>query len=353
MRAYKTILLASLTIGSLAFAQERKVQTMKASQYESLKPSQLNAQTLYYSESILSFQDWYDRLPYEAETLGLFPNYEEPTVSYIKNGERRQILEKLQMYVVRTKTVLKKPASQINLANMIALSNIEKLDTEIKHRKITPTELLPNVVGKKDITNFEWCNKGADYILRPKKEIDMSHLAGHSWCQDPSRSTCVESCFIFNDKWQKGVKVGAAIMDVRANLNGTESDRKDLGVAMQSEMRYYLDEKEFGAISPLSNLTHINTPVRGIIEQNIFYFNQVFQYGKIVSILQDKEDDPNQTVMTNFIVMGVRERSWKKYPMLPDILQGQAIVNSDTGLTAGMPIFTQNMSKAIAKLLEQ
>ena len=353
MKAYKTIFLASLMIGGLASAEERAVQTLKSSQYDSMKASQLNPQTLFYTQKIKSFDAWTEQDADESQVLALFPGYEEPTVAYIKEGERKEIQEKLMMYVVRTKTVLQKPAAQIDVAGMIKLANIKKFDPAIQHVQINTAQLMPNVVGKKDISNFDWCNKGGDYIVRPKKEIDMSHLTGHQWCQSSDRSTCVESCYIFTPIWQKGVKTAATLMDARATLTGKEADRKDLGVGMQSEIRYYLNEAEYGAGVPLSKLTRINTPVRGIIEQNIFYFNQVFQFGKIVSVLQDKEGDANQTVMSNFIVMGVRERSWKKYPMLPDILQGQAIVNTATGLTAGIPVFTQDMSKSIAKLLEQ
>jgi hypothetical protein len=93
----------------------------------------------------------------------------------------------------------------------------------------------------------------------------------------------------------------------------------------------------------------------------MFYFNQVFQFGKIVAVFQDSPTNPNQTVLTSLNALGVREKTWKKGLHLGIIdldvgrvIQGRMLgVNTSKGLTAGVPTFTSDITKAIADILEK
>jgi hypothetical protein len=340
MRIFSFLL---ITISIAAFAQDRSTQVLTPQAFDALNAKQMSSNVLYYTDKEIPYADWNQQSPQEAQALNLYPGFTEPTVTSLKNGIRKQVVEKMMVYVVRTKMVLNRPAAQINLQNLLQLDSIRKFDPEIQHIQIQQNQFLGNVAGKGQISNFLWCSK--DSIVRPQREIDLSYTNPKSreWCADTAHSICVESCFLFNKGYNAAITL--------ANLGRDDSEKKDFGIGFQSELRTFVKEEESGSPVPLHALTGLNTPVRGGFEQNSFYFNQLFQYAKILAVLQDHPTDPNKTIATIYVIIGVKKRTWD-LPMVPTILEGKSDkFNTSTGLTAGIPVFTQNIIKSIATIL--
>ena len=56
----------------------------------------------------------------------------------------------------------------------------------------------------------------------------------------------------------------------------------------------------------LATLTGLDTPPAGAIEQNIYYVNQVMQFGKLLAVFQRHPGDANQTIVTVFMALAVK-----------------------------------------------
>ena len=85
----------------------------------------------------------------------------------------------------------------------------------------------------------------------------------------------------------------------------------------------------------------------------MFYFNQVIEFGKILAILQTDPNDSGKTIMTAFLVVGVKRRTYDQFSEVKNVLLGKStLFNTKSGLTAGLPVFSQNMLAAIANVLE-
>jgi hypothetical protein len=339
MRAL-AITLAALVFSVNTYAQERQLQ---------------------YTEKIMPFTEWVQKHPQEHKVLGLFKNYTEPKVTYIKAGVKKEDIAKLTMYTTRVRISINKQASAINLPSLITLDSIRKLDKNLKQEQINADQIMPKVAGNGPVPNFKWCTKdGKNQIALPDHEQNLSYLNNpeRPWCANDGRSTCVESCFLFNaELWIAGTK----LYNGQKYLSGaTEAEKKDAGLAMQAEARYYSSEAEFG--QSVKELTQVNTPVTGIIELNIFYVNQVLQYGKVVAVFQQHPSSAQATVVTTLSAIAIRTSTYDKvYKVtkfftvnMAEILQGKGgKFNSDTGISAGIPKFTQNIANELANMLEK
>lgn len=358
----KFLIFLSLALCAISTsAAERSVQTLNTAAFLSLNPETMNPGVVYYSQDIVPFASWN---PNEREVLSLYPSYKEPTLWIKKAGVKKQIVEHIEAFITRDKAVVNKSPAQVNLASFLNFDNIRQLDPEIFYQRIGPAQFMYNTVGHGPVNNFKWCNEikrqelvkaggnpapaDYNYIFRPQREFDLSHLApqGRSWCDRADRTLCVESCFLFGKAWGDGVAGANAFI-------AADDEKKDYGVAFQAEVRYLTSEAEYGNRVPLSLLTGVHTPVRGIVELNMFYFNQVIQFGKVVAVFQEHPKNANQMIVTSLNVIGVKKRTWDSYGgMVAQVLKGN-LMNTGTGLTAGVPVFTQNISKSIIKILEK
>jgi hypothetical protein len=355
------ILVAFITGAISARAMNREVSQVSDSAFSTLDPAAMDTSKIYYSgyEDLMPFDQW-SKNEVQKEYLSLFDGYVEPT--YNDRKENKQ--EKLLMFVGKAKAVINRPAASLDLKKMVSLNYAASLDPEIKHRAVNTAQLMPNVLDKSKAANFDWCNTpvmmenpqthqkerdhGKDSISRPWRETDLTVLnpPNRPWCDRADRSICLESCYLFNSLWSMGVK-GYNKLFVKK-----DDELKDYGVAFQSELRYFVSEAELGKKIPLSELTGSKGKVTGVIEQNMFYFNQIIQYGKVIAVFQELPG--NKTLVTSFIAVGVRQRSIKKNVILKETIMGRnPALNSATGLTAGLPIFTQNLAKQIAAGLDQ
>lgn len=326
---------------------ERVVQVVNPQTFQAITGEALEPNSLFYSEQIVPFSSWNGA---EKELLNLFPGYQEPTTVSIKDGVRKTQLEKLTVYITKQRSVINKPAAQINLASLVNLDSVRKLDPEIKHVAIQAPQFIGNVAGRAPINNFKWCNEPgkSPSIFRPEREIDLNHTLSpqRPWCSQQDRSLCVESCYLFGKGWTNGVALANAAIT-------TESEKKDYGAAFQAEVRYLVSEAELGNKIPLVKLTNLKTPVRGIVEVNMFYFNQIIQFGKVLAVFQEHPTDASKTVVTSFMVISVKTRTWEKYGVIKDVLRGKSLIlNTRTGLTAGVPVFSQNFAKSMLNILE-
>jgi hypothetical protein len=339
------------------FAQSRKVQVVdSAERFEALTLESLNNSTLHYNEKWLTFSEWEKQFPLERQALVIYPEYSEPVVTTKKNGVTKQSQEKLMVLSVRTKTIVNRPATQIKLKNLISLDSVRKFtrtcDADsgevIDPIAIQPSQFMGTVAGKGPIQNFQQCNKSGANITRPLREVDLSYTnpKHRSWCNDTSRSLCLESCYLFGRGWREGVSF--------VNLGMSEAEKKDYGIAMQSEIRYFTAEQEAESPVSLKNLTQLDSPVRGGLEQNIFYLNQVMEFGKMLAVLQEVPGEPAKTVVTTFVVIGIKKRTYNQFSELKKTLHGQSVLfNDKCGITAGLPVFTQDMVNSLIKVLDK
>ena len=114
----------------------------------------------------------------------------------------------------------------------------------------------------------------------------------------------------------------------------------------------------------LATLTGLDTPPVGALEQNIFYVNQVMQFGKLLAVFQQHPTDANQTVVTVFMALAVetgilaKKKEFMKVPVLRNlvpaqVLAGKSSFNTGNSISAGLPVYARNQVKAIAAILER
>lgn len=301
------------------------------------------------------FAEWVAKYPREHQVLGLFKNYAEPT--FTENGKTD--VRRLTMYTNRVRISINKVASQINLPNLITIESLQNLDRELKHKVISANQAMPNVVGKGPIDNFKWCTKqvmvetqmlDVPYIALPGYERDLSFLKGdRPWCANDGRTLCVESCFPFNARWSTAVQGYNVWKTAKKMGNIKQEELKDEGMGMQIEARYFTSDAEYG--QNLQDLTGVKSPIRGIVELNIFFVNQVIQYGKVLAVFQEHPQSAQATVVTTVSAYAIVTKSWDKKEVR-EALQGKSSENTKTGLTAGIPTFTKNIAKSLASMLE-
>jgi|GEM_PF-7063982 len=344
---------------SAARAEEKKLEVLPANgPFASLNADNMNPSSVYFqfTENPPAFTDWQAANPNEYEFLALYDGYIEPTL--LTRKKKTPITEKVTVFVAKAKTIINKAPANINLKGMVDLNFIRNLDPEILHAQIAPNQIMPVVGGQAKIDNFKTlCNSKDTYVVRPSFELALDKLnrPGQPWCADTSRSICVESCYIFNSAYRTVVN---GYNKFKAE---DEYDKKDFGMATQSEIRYFVSEAEMGKRKPVSVLTGINTPVRGVFEQNIFYFNQMVQYGKIVAFFQEHPKDATKTIVTSYLVFGIQTSTYTKVYnvmglelVVKDILMGRGgRLNTESGITAGLPIYTKNIAKSLASILEK
>jgi hypothetical protein len=129
-------------------------------------------------------------------------------------------------------------------------------------------------------------------------------------------------------------------------------------------------DSEFVALAPadldqsgLQELTALNTAVTGVLEQNIFYVNQIMKFGKFLAVFQAHPSDPDKTVVTAFMTIAIKasvldeKRDFEKVPVLHNlvpaqVLMGQSSFNSGESISAGLPKYARNEIKTAAGLLQ-
>lgn len=313
------------------------------------------AQTVQnYDQYIVPYLSWAAQNPADRELLNIFPSFKPPTIQFMQYGRPKTRTEQYHTYVTKMQVAINKNAANIRLADLVTLETVKAMDKELVHRQISADKTMPTLVGKAPIENFKWCNEGAwiNSFGLPQKEKDLTYLVNpeRAWCDGKSRGICIESCYHFSPGWK------AAIAFYNNTLGS--KDPKDWGEAMQSEIRYFVSEAEYGSRQPLAQLTKINTPVRGVMEQNIFYFNQIFAWGKIVAVFQEHPTNAQQTVMTVLSAYAFRSKycTDSKYAEVCKVIKSESTgdrgLNTPTGISAGIKIHSQEIAVGLARVLQ-
>lgn len=358
----KNILIAILAVNLTAPSAyaHHTVEAKSTADFDALTLEQMDPAKLYFDDGAkdaqggdqdpITFAEWTEKSPVQAEYLALWKGYAEPEIP-MRDGIRTT-KKNLTVFVSRAKAILNKPAASINFAGMINIDFIRGLDATFMHEEINdPHVLMPNSAGKGPVRAFHWCNKdGQSPITRQTREtnLEMLNPPGRQWCENSERSKCVESCYVFSQVWTEFVTfANGAFVD--------PTDQKDMGVATQSEIRYYLSEEEMGMSTPVSQLTGVNSKVTGVLRQNIFYVNQAIQFGTITAIFQEYPGDPSKTIVTSYFTFAIGTSTWSGYKgMLSEILMGRGGgLNTEEGITSGLPKYTQATALSILNILEK
>ena len=279
--------------------------------------------------ALVHFDDWANKHPTEKKFLALFPGYTEPTVTKTVAGSATQVLEKLYMYVAEARFVVDKPPGAIDLSRYVTLQFLEKIDPAIKHQPIAASDIGPFT---------DEAGTGND---NPDRR----------WCTTRAPLLCMQSVYKLEGKIPMGILLVNKLRDTK-------------------KVAEHIDfQSELSALAPaeldrdaLRDLTKLDTPVSGVLEQNIFYVNQIMKFGKLLAIFQAHPTAPGKTVVTAFMSLAIKasvldeKRGFENVPVLRNlvpaqVLMGQSSFNSGTSISAGLPKYARNEITTIAGIL--
>lgn len=277
---------------------------------------------------LIHFSDWEHSRLQQKQLLSLFPSFEEPMVSGSDAKPRKR---RLHVYVAEARFALAKAAASIDLSKMITLAVIEQLDPSIKHHLISAADAIPNKDPKSPNRN-------------PKRQ----------WCEGGATSICIQSKYQLEGRLPTGIML----------VNKIRENHKKIADFMefQSELRLVPQEEIDQAL--FAKATGIDTPVAGVVEQNIFYINQIMQFGKFMAVLQPDPADAKKSIATAFVALAVdselfeKKKELESVPILRNlvpaqVLAGNSSFNTGNSISAGLPKYSRNRVKAVAALLEK
>jgi hypothetical protein len=340
----RTQWLAAALAGALAVpvgAAEQDFRMQETPALPALGTSALAPRTIVFTDhrndeladhatGLFHFSDWERARPQQKQLLSLFPSYEEPAAGTDSAGKPRK--RRLHVYVAEARFAVAKPAASIDLSHMITLPVIGELDPSIKHRQITPADVIPNKDAK-----------------------SPNHNPGRQWCEGGGNVICIQSRYQLEGRLPLGISL---VNKIR------ESGKKPIADFMdfQSELRV-LPPNEIDQAA-LAKATGIDTPIAGAIEQNIFYVNQVMQFGKFLAVLQPNPADAKTSIATAFVALAVdsdlfeKKKEFETVPVLRNlvpaqVLAGNSTFNTGNSISAGLPKYSRNRIRAVAALLEK
>ena len=285
--------------------------------------------------ALMPFGAWASSHPTEKKFLALFPGYVEPVIgSNAADGTdkatEKPYTEKLYMYVAQARFVLAKAPAATDLSRYVTLPFLEKIDPAIKHKLISAA----------DVTAFK--DKAGTGNDNPDRR----------WCTGPATSICIQSTYKLEGKIPMGITLVNKLRDSKKVVDHID---------FQSELAV-LGPSDLDQVG-LQELTGLDTPVTGALEQNIFYVNQIMKFGKFFAVLQTHPDDAGKTVVTAFMALAIKasildeKRSFEKVPVLSNlvpaqVLMGQSSFNFGSSISAGLPKYARNEIKTVATLLQ-
>jgi hypothetical protein len=233
--------------------------------------------------------------------------------------------------VAEARFSLPKPPSAFDLSKMITLPVLEQLDPSIKHKVISAADVIPN-----------------------KDPKSANRNPNRQWCESTGTSVCIQSRYQLEGRLPMGVLL---VNKIR------ESGKKIADfLEFQSELRLLPANEINQAV--YAKVTGVDTPVAGAIEQNIFYVNQIMQFGKFLAVLQADPSDPKKSVATAFIALAVdselfeKKKEFENVPVLRNlvpsqVLAGNSTFNTGNSISAGLPKYSRNRIKSVAAFLEK
>jgi hypothetical protein len=327
---------------TVAFAAAQDYQIVKVASVAGAAIDGLKPKTIFFTDhrvdetsdkgAFIRFEEWTRTRPVEAKFLNIFPTFKEGMVHKIIDGSKKEVRDELQMYVTEARFMLSRPAESVNLKQFATLPFVQSIDPSIKHVAIQPGDVstLKDEKGQN--------NKNPD----------------RNWCEGASVTACIRSTYKLEGKLPIGVALANKLRDSERKLSDS--------IEFESEMRL-LNAADVDSAG-LQQLTGINTPVTGMLEQNMFYVNQVMRFGKLIAVFQPNPADAKSTVATVMIALAVGSSTLemkKKYESVPvlrnlvpsQVLLGNSSFNTGNSISAGLPSYVRNRIKAIAGILDR
>jgi hypothetical protein len=281
---------------------------------------------------LIRFEDWMRARPLQKQLLSLYPSYQEPLLRATVGGVSKVLTEKLHMYVAEARFLVGRPAAGLNLARLTTVQFLERLDPAIKHQAIAPADARP--------------------LKNP--DIPFQRHPARDWCNTAVQTACIQSRYKFEGR------LPAAITLANKLREGSRPVADH--IEFQNELRL-LAPTEADAAN-LMKLTGVNTPVAAVLEQNIFWVNQIMQFGKFLAVFQPHPADPARTVVSAFMALAVKtdvlamKKEYETVPVLRNLVPAQVLVgnssfNTGNSLSAGLPVYVRNRIKTIAMVLEK
>src|SRR5580704_3138206 len=334
------VLLGLLGFAPAAAAQDFRIEDSGAARLADvaqLKPGIIAFSDQWGGEAVdpggvlIRFEDWANKHPVQKKVLALFPAYVEPTIAKPANGGGPTV-EKLYMYVAQARFMLDRATANIDLSRYVTLPILERIDPAIKHKLITAADVVP----------FN-DDPGAGNDNPDRK-----------WCTGRATSICIQSSYKLEGK----IPIGVLLVNKLRDSVKKVSDTIDFQSELSAQAAADVDQPG------LQELTALDTPVSGVIEQDIFYVNQIMKFGKLLAVFQSHPSDASKTVVTAFMALAIKarvldeKRDYEKVPVLRNlvpaqVLMGQSSFNSGTSISAGLPKYARNEISMIAGILQK
>src|SRR5262249_33683689 len=154
-----------------------------------LAPAELKPRTIVFTDhrndeladtgtSLIRFEDWARARPLQKQILSLYPGYIEPTFNVSRNGVTNPHNEKLHVEGAEARFLVGKPPGALDLSRFTTLAFLERLDPAIKHKVISPAEMMP------------------------PKLPELPHLRhpARDWCASSMQGICTQSRYRFEGR---------------------------------------------------------------------------------------------------------------------------------------------------------
>ena len=334
------IVLAGL-LGSLSFAgaQDFRIEDSRSTGNGNL--AQIKPDTILFNDlrgdtgatdNLIAFAEWTQTNPVQKKFLSLFPSYTEPTITKAAtaNHPAGPVAEKLVMYIAQARFILDRAPGTLDLSRYVTLAFVQKIDPAIKH----------TLIDAGDIEKFtDPQGTGND---NPQRK----------WCTGRMPLICVQSSY----KLEGRIPLGILLVNKLRDSAKKVSDHIDFQSELSPLAPADLDQ------DGVKQLTGIDAPVAGVLEQNIFYVNQIMKFGKLFAVFQPHPADPNKTVVTAFVALAIDEsvldkkKEYENVPVLRNlvpaqVLMGESSFNSGDSISGGLPKYARNEIRTIADLL--
>jgi hypothetical protein len=321
-------------------AQELRIEEVPS--VTAVAPSALKPGTMAFSDhrsdeladpatGLIPFAEWARARPVQKQLLSLYPAYAEPTITVLVNGIPKRHTEKLHMYVAEARFLVRKAPAALDLSRYARLEFLAGIDPAIKHRPLAAADAVPH----KDPQNA--------HNRHPNRR----------WCEHPG-SLCMASRYQLEGRLPVGIQLANKLEDGGKKI--------DDFIEFQSELRT-LPAQELDQAA-LKQLTGLDTPVTGALEQNLFHVNQMMQFGKFLAVLQADPSDAGRTVVTAFVALAIetdvleKKKEYERVPVLRNlvpaqVLMGNSSFNTGSSISAGLPSYSRNRLKSVAEILQR
>lgn len=337
---YAIALFGLLGFAAAAGAQDFRIEDVSAARIADI--AQLKPGTIAFLDQwdgdaagsggrLVRFEDWANKRPVQKKFLALFAAYSEPTIAKPSNGVTGPIVDKLDMYVAQARFIVDRAPGAINLPRYVTMAFLERIDPAIKHTPITAADVVPFT---------DDAGIGND---NPDRK----------WCTGRATSICFASIYKLEGK----IPIGVLLVNKLRDSVKKVADHIDFQSELSAQSSADVDQ------AGLQELTALDTPVAGVLEQDIFYVNQIMKFGKLLAVFQSHPSDAGKTVVTAFMSLAIKarvldeKRDYENVPVLRNlvpaqVLMGQSSFNSGSSISAGLPRYARNEISTIAGILQ-